>query len=163
MAKIIRCKHCKRLVPANPRVKNQRYCGSKECQQARKSEWHRKKMKSDPYYAQRQNQSRQRWCDKNRDYWKNYRNTHTEYADRNRELQKQRDQKRRRRCVKMDASDSSAFEMDASGEICVANTGGYAIPDRDLAKMDASKEIYILIPISSENLAKMDKIDIRIG
>jgi hypothetical protein len=88
----------------------------------------------------------------------------------------------------MDTSDSGACEMDASVEICIANTGVYAMPDRDLAKMDASehvspvmagsyrihpqkrhlakmdasKEYYILIPIGSGNLAKMDRIDIRI-
>jgi hypothetical protein len=189
MVQMIRCKHCKRLVPANPRVKNQLYCGRKACQQARKSDWQRQKMKRDPDYAESQDQARRNWRNKNRDYWKNYRNTNTEYTDRNRELQKQRDQKRRQQRAKMDTSDSGACEMDASREICITNTVGYAIPDHDLAKMDAServnpvmagiyriypkkchlakmdtsKEYYILIPISSENLAKMDKIDIRIG
>jgi hypothetical protein len=188
MVQMIRCKHCQRLVPANPRVKDQLYCGRKKCQRARKSDWHRQKMKSDPDYAESQDQARQKWSNKNRNYWSNYRDTHPEYTKRNRRLQKQRDLKRRQRRAKMDASDSGACEMDASGGIFSTNTVGYATPVRDLAKMDtseginpvktgsyrihpkkchlakmdASKEIYILIPISSENLAKMDKIDIHI-
>ncbi|TFG37875.1 MAG: hypothetical protein E4H46_00875 [Desulfobacterales bacterium] len=33
------CFSCRRVMPANPRVKNQRYCGKDVCQRERKRKW----------------------------------------------------------------------------------------------------------------------------
>lgn len=188
MGKMIRCKHCKQLVPANPHIKDQLYCGRKACQRARKAQWQLQKMHNDHQYAQDQNNAKQQWRRDNPDYWKNYRNTNTKYTDRNRNLQKLRDQNRRQRSAKMDTSQSGPRDMDASIDISVVNTVGYPIssPDLakmdasdlinpvmpgcyrigtkkcDLAKMDASKDVFIYIPISCVHLAKMDRIDIHI-
>lgn len=42
-----RCACCKRILPRDPRVKNQRYWGAKACQRARKSKWQREKLELD--------------------------------------------------------------------------------------------------------------------
>lgn len=64
----IRCKHCRRLVPANPRLKKQEYCGQKQCQQARKNEWRRQQRETDPSYCQGERESREKWIENNPEY-----------------------------------------------------------------------------------------------
>ena len=64
----IRCKNCRRLVPANPRLKEQEYCGQKQCQQARKNEWRRQQRKKDPLYRRDERDSRQKWIENNPEY-----------------------------------------------------------------------------------------------
>jgi len=187
--KTIRCRHCRRWVPANPRIKNQEYCNRKPCQQARKTEWHRNKMKTDPKYSEKQHDAKEKWRRSNRDYWKQYRSDNKSYRDRNKELQKKRDQKRRGQDAKMDASDPGQANMDASININHINSNSYNQPssnlakmdasdcinsikpgtyriepkNMDLAKMDASITYYIIIPECYSDLAKMDSIDIDPG
>jgi len=64
----IRCKNCRRLVLANPRLKEQEYCGQKQCQQARKNEWRRQQRKKDPLYRRDERDSRQKWIENNPEY-----------------------------------------------------------------------------------------------
>ena len=49
-----RCAHCGCPLELNPRSKNQRYCGKKECQRARKRLWQKNKMATDPDYRANQ-------------------------------------------------------------------------------------------------------------
>ena len=67
---MIRCKHCRRLVPTNPRLKEdeQKYCGAKACQQARKNQWRIKQRKVDQEYRQAEQESRDKWKENNPDY-----------------------------------------------------------------------------------------------
>lgn len=138
----IRCAHCCCLFFPDPRVKNQRYCGKKACQRARKSLWQKEKLARDPHYRQNQQDSTERWRRSSPDYWKAYREDHPDYTKRNRELQKLRDSKRRlsRDLAKMDASPP---------HFPVKQGTYYLIPDAaDLAKMDASTQKVCLIPIT---------------
>lgn len=101
----MRCKHCHQLLPPNPHVKNHQYCSRKACQRARKTRWQRKKMATDPDYRKNQVESLENWRKHNSDYWRQYRESHEDYRDRNRQLQKVRDARRRaKRLAKMDAS-----------------------------------------------------------
>lgn len=97
MQKMIICIHCKREVPANPRLKgNQRYCSLPDCQNARQKEWYQNKIKSDPDYAARQNECKESWR-KNKPahaYQTRYREDHPEYVKENRERQRERNRKR---------------------------------------------------------------------
>ncbi len=62
-------------------------------------------MVTDADYRKNQVESLQNWREHNRDYWRRYRDSHVDYRDRNRRLQKVRDARRRaRRLAKMDAS-----------------------------------------------------------
>ena len=98
MQNTICCKHCKKEVPANPRLKgNQQYCNDSECQKARKREWYQARIQSDSGYATRQKQCKERWrkFKPAHAYQKAYRETHPDYVQRNRELQIERNRKRR--------------------------------------------------------------------
>ena len=142
MSQKIRCanRKCRRFFVPNPRVKNQRYCAREECQRVRRSRWQRQKMKSDPQYRKEQQESQQCWAEQNRDYWQRYREQHPHYADRNRRLQRNRDQKRRfDHLAKMDS---------ISPESHVKAGSYYLIPGTaDLAKMDALSRKFYLIPV----------------
>jgi hypothetical protein len=99
----IRCVHCSCLFFPDPRAKNQRYCGKKNCQRARKRLWQKEKLARDPDYKLNQRDSNEQWRDRHPDYWKDYRLSKPEYTRRNRELQKVRDG-REIDLAKMDAS-----------------------------------------------------------
>jgi hypothetical protein len=143
MEKIL-CVYCGDLFEASPKHKNQIACKEPECQRAKKAEWQRHKMKTDPEYYASQKISQKQWARANPDYWKKYRRNHPEKAERNRVLQAIRNRKVRCRGVhlpviaKMDASKSDRFH--AFGQF-------WLIPV--IAKMDALKVNMVKIPICS--------------
>ena len=154
MSQKIRCANprCRKPFVRDPRVKNQRYCGKKECQGLRKRRWQHQKMKTDPDYRKNQQESQQCWAEQNRDYWRRYRAKHPAYVERNRVLQRDRDQKQRRQRL---------AKMDASQEIYPVTPGTYyLIPAKgDLAKMDMISPKYFVIPQAYPFLAKKDSMD----
>jgi len=102
--KTIKCVNCRRIVPANPRVKSQKYCNRKACQCVRKNKWKQSKIASDPDYKNDQKDYHKKWIAQHPGYYRNYRKQNPDYCDRNRELQKKRDTKRRlKRSCKRDA------------------------------------------------------------
>jgi len=140
-----RCACCQRVRRRNPRVKNQRYCGDKRCQQARKSKWQRERQQVDPDYQTNKKESQRVWKQKNPGYWKQYRRRHPEYCKRNRQRQRFRDRNRRNNAscndhlAKMDALDLFLNDTTVSYFICPAES--------DLAKSDALA--VKIIPIST--------------
>jgi hypothetical protein len=131
-----RCAQCGCPLDLNPRVKNQRYCGKKGCQRARKRLWQKGKMATDPDYRANQQECNKAWRDRNPDYWRNYRKNHPRYGERNRLLQKTR---RCRRVAKMDASSADSF----------VSTGTYwLIPEKGVAKMDAFARKVVLVAVT---------------
>lgn len=152
MSATIRCKHCRRVVLANPRVKEQSYCGKSACQRARKAAWQAQRLSIDPAYQDNQQRGRTRWRRHNPGYWARYRSRHPDYVQRNRQLQRLRDLRRRRRDL---------AKMDTSEEIFPLKTGTYfLVPQaRNLAKMDALAQKVHLIPASYADLAKKDAMD----
>jgi len=140
MSRKIRCAHCGRLFAPNVHVKNQRYCHQVVCQRARKNLWQRQKMASDPDYQANQRECWRSWYKRHPGYWRQYRRRHAAYCQRNRLLQRVRDQKRRvKDLAKMDASKPSLFVKPGTY---------YLIPQRDrlLAKMDVSAQKVFVIP-----------------
>lgn len=103
-----RCAHCGNLFEPCFQVPSQTYCSQPDCQRARKRRWHQIKLQSDPAYRINQQAAQQTWSRRNPDYWRNYRATHPEYAQRNREQQRSRDQPPSRDLAKMDVSDLPA-------------------------------------------------------
>lgn len=146
----IPCCGCGRYFIADPRQKNQRYCGDKACQRARKAEWQRKKMADDPEYRANQKQSQADWLSSNGDYWKRYRETHPEQAERNRALQNVRNKRRRSRgAIKMDVTAIAKMDALRSGKSSVDSwlPGSFwMVPT--IAKMDAIKVIMHPIPVT---------------
>ena len=128
------CLCCGRLFM--PRNRNQNYCSAKKCQRARKADWQRHKMKTDPDYRRDQRISQKKWLSANPDYWKNYRSENPEKAERNRALQRLRNRKR------LNLSYANIAKMDVSKAISnIENTmlSGQFWMVPVIAKMDATK------------------------
>ncbi len=87
------CVNCKRKIVK--RRKNQDYCGAAPCQRARKSKWQREAIEKKTGYRASQEQANRDWLDKTPEYWREYRERTPEKTDRNRTLQRTRNQKRR--------------------------------------------------------------------
>lgn len=100
-----RCAHCGELFQGRPQVPDQTYCSAKECQRARKQRWHQEKLRNDAAYRANQRDAQRAWLERHPDYWKDYRDAHPAYAERNRDRQrlKQSDQSAPR-VAKMDTS-----------------------------------------------------------
>lgn len=135
------CINCARSFTQSPRHKNQNYCKRQECQRAKKADWQRQKMRTDPEYRANQKLSNQKWRESNPGYWKRYRERNPEKAERNRMLQGLRNKQK------------ASHKGDCPGTI---------------AKMDASESLkstkfkaigqYWLVPV----IAKMDALRVNI-
>ena len=127
------CFHCAtRFIPRNRR----QYCCSRpECQKARKANWQRIKMKTNPDYRASQKLSNQKWLTKNPGYWKTYRDRNPEKAERNRMLQTIRN---RRRSVFQKSDDTPIAKMDARINLDFQPVGQFWLVPL-IAKMDATK------------------------
>jgi hypothetical protein len=138
----ILCVYCGDLFPSSPRHKNQIACRRPECQRAKKAEWQRHKMKTDPVYRESQRISQKEWARANPGYWKKYRKNNPEKDQRNRVLQTIRNKKARSiesdrlLIAKMDASKGDNFQP--LGQF-------WLIPV--IAKMDALKVNLVKIPV----------------
>ena len=100
-----RCACCGKPLSPRPQVPDQAYCSAPDCQRARKRQWQRAKLQSDPDYRDNQRAAQQTWSQRNPDYWHNYRDAQPDYVQRNREQQKSRDQARNDDLAKMDVCD----------------------------------------------------------
>lgn len=167
MVKTIRCKGCRRIVPANPRLKDneQCYCGATSCQSKRKAEWHKVKIVSDPAYKDQRAQDKSEYEKRNPGRSSRYRAANPESSERNRLAQIQRDQKRLARKALAAEQNSGPAAPDASGEIILINTDGYEKKSHDLATTDASYNEILFKPgiyeISQKNcdLATTDALN----
>jgi hypothetical protein len=101
-------------------------------------------MATDADYRQNQKDSHKSWQIQHPDYWRQYRDDHPLYCERNRMLQKQRDAKRRAQHL---------AKMDASKRLKPINPGAYyLIPcNAGLAKMDTLTQKINVIPESYTN------------
>lgn len=135
------CVHCGKEFSLSPRVKNQRYCGAKECQTARRARWYREKMATDPAYKDNQKRCKREWLDRHPGYWRDYRALHPKYVERNRLLQLRRNAKRRR-----DSASRLIAKIDA------LNTGIYS----------RRGELFKLIPQDGRLIAKIDSLIVRL-
>jgi hypothetical protein len=117
-----RCSFCRRIMPLNPRAMNQRYCGAKPCQQARKNKWQRNKQQQDSDHRTNKEESQRTWQLKNPVYWKLYRARNPEYCERNRKLQQKRDMKKKLKKLS-DSDVSNLAKKDASSNNIIETIG----------------------------------------
>jgi len=127
------CFHCATMFI--PRNRKQYCCSRPECQKARKANWQRIKMKTDPDYRTAQKLSNQKWAAKSPGYWKIYRDKNPEKAERNRMLQVIRN---RRRSDNKKSDDNSIAKMDARINMDFQPVGQFWLVPL-IAKMDATK------------------------
>lgn len=96
------CLCCKRKFIPHPAVRNQRYCGSADCQRARKRKWQKEKLTHDPDYRKNQAWAQREWCNRNRHYWKEYRKRNIAYTEQNRLRQRERNRRLKIKVANMD-------------------------------------------------------------
>ncbi len=128
------CPHCGKKFTSHPAVANQRYCGSADCQKARKRRWQKEKLKSDRDYRENQAAAQKMWRQRNKGYWREYRKSNKTYSELNRIRQRERNHQRRM-IAKMD-------ELRAKSLVS---------PGR-----------YRLVPLYGK-IAKMDELIVEIG
>lgn len=80
-----RCECCGQPFEPRPQVPDQAYCSSPNCQRARKRQWQRQKLGSDPDYRSNQRAAQRAWTLRNQDYWRTARETSSNSARRDRE------------------------------------------------------------------------------
>ena len=101
-------------------------------------------MASDFDYRLNQYDSQKRWSNKNEDYWTNYRESHEEYENRNRELQKFRNLKRKQVSKELNLKTVIAKSDELNQK--KSRLSGY----------------YSLIPINNVKIAKSDELVVKI-
>jgi hypothetical protein len=89
-----RCAACKKYFKPNVRVKGQRFCSQKSCQEERRRREQKKRRRRDPDYRENERRAQERRRQKNPQYSRSYRQQHPEYVKRNRLQQRERDKKR---------------------------------------------------------------------
>jgi len=106
-----RCRFCEQIFLPSKYQPGQLVCGSPDCHRRRRAEYHRQKIAADPVYRQVCRDSPQKWRSRHPDYWRRYREQHPAAAERNRQRQHVRDQKRRLRNL---ANNNSVFDLKHS-------------------------------------------------
>jgi len=158
MCKRKRCrnKDCGALFVPCRQVPDQEYCSRKECQQARKREWNKKKLASYQDYKEARRAAQKRWKEKNPTYWQEYRARHPEYTRKNRQQQKLRNQKRQKSPPVSEIAGKRTCEI-AGKRTC------------EIAKTDESSPIknrltgrYKIVPIHADLIAKTDECIVEI-
>lgn len=84
------CNACGKAFLPRPQSPRQFYCTKAECQRERRRLWQQAKRRSDPDYLSNQTQAQKAWAERNPTYWRNYRDEHASYTDRNRLQQRNR-------------------------------------------------------------------------
>jgi hypothetical protein len=90
-----RCRYCQQVFQPAPFHPQQLVCSQSKCQWQRRREYHRRKIRSDPLYAQVVRDSQKKWRDAHPGYQKQYRKDHPPAVERNRQQQYLRDQRGR--------------------------------------------------------------------
>ena len=144
------CKQCN-AVFTKQRNPSQVYCSAPDCQRERKNKWRREKMSDDSDYKSNQQSANKRWHTKNPDYWRDYRASHPDYAQSNREAQRVRD-----RMVNYNVSDHSV-----DGEAGEGNTSHLAKSDALPHEPHINAGSYWLVAIDG-GLAKSDAFPVKI-
>jgi hypothetical protein len=134
------CCHCGRRCRKNVRLKgHQRYCGSKACQQSRKNQWERDKLKCDKTYRLKRCTSKKTWYSKypGDRYQSSYRASHPSYVSANREKQRLR----------------SSQDTKMTVEEQIVKT------DALISESLVSKGFYVLVPYKKTYPGKIVKTD----
>jgi hypothetical protein len=135
------CRYCQKIFQPSIYRPQQSVCSDSKCQQHRRSEYHRLKIRTDSEYAQIVRDSQKKWRATHPEYSKQYRQQHAEVAERNRQQQRERDRKRR---IQNLAKNNLA--LDLKHEASEVWFVGPAV--KDLAKNNlASAKVFIYQPV----------------
>ena len=124
------CAACGRKFQPRPQTPRQRFCSDPDCQRERKRRWQSDKLSTDPDYRDNQARAQKAWNQRNPDYWREYRENHQAYVERNRDEQRKRNHRRRQAIANMDVS--IALPLPPTGIYRLIQ-----IENNEIAKMDA--------------------------
>jgi hypothetical protein len=123
-------------------------CSEPACQRQRRTDYHRKKLETDPLYRQVVRDSQRQWWDEHLDYQKQRRHQHPEVVAANRQQQHQRDQKRR---IERLVRNNLALDLKASAAgIWLLTPQGSDLDRNNLA----SAQVLIFQQLSSATVAR---------
>jgi hypothetical protein len=128
---------------------DQQYCPMDNCQKARKAAWQRKKLNQNPAYKKDQRQANKDWQDKTPGYWQAYRKNNPEKVERNRILQRTRNQRRRIRI-------QDAKSLRSTTDSAVIKETSKLIAKIDVGKVNYHQRFneFWIVPV----IAKMDVV-----
>ena len=87
------CNACGTAFLPRPQAPRQSYCTQPQCQKERRRLWQQAKRRSDPDYLSNQVQAQKAWTERNPAYWRNYREEHPTYTQKNRLKQRARNER----------------------------------------------------------------------
>lgn len=150
------CQHCGCSSQRNPRIKHQKYCSAKECQQARMRTWKRKKYKKNIQYREKSKATQKEWR-KNYpadQYQRDYRQTHPGYVTRNRNLQKKRNRKRQReRAPMIVKTDALVLQPREDGAYLLSRVKKNMIVNRNALSLQPSVDgVYALFKVKRQKI-----------
>ncbi|MBL8234696.1 MAG: hypothetical protein JNL98_39725 [Bryobacterales bacterium] len=123
------CRYCQQPFQVSCFRPQQKVCSQPECQKQRRADYHRQKRHMDPVYAEVCRDSQQKWRAANPGYQKQYWHSHPAAAERNRQTQRQRDQRRQLHhlvkntlALDLTAAGTSVFLIGPASEDLVKNT-----------------------------------------
>jgi len=98
MPRTFTCLHCGKVATRNPRLKKQKYCCSRICQNARRNLTNKKKLKKSDRTRKLRQLRNKRWRETYpaHKFQRHYREAHAEYVIDNRQKQKLRNKKRQK-------------------------------------------------------------------
>jgi hypothetical protein len=114
-------------------------CGRPECQRRRRTDYHRKKLATDPEYRQVALESQKQWRAEHPDYQKQRRRQNPQLVENNRQRQRQRDQRRRLRRL----LDKNNLALDLKRSVAEVWLWGPKVHDLDKNNL-ASAQVLIL-------------------
>jgi hypothetical protein len=135
------CLNCKSTIQIL-KNKNQKYCSEKKCQNIRKNQWRKNKIKLDPEYLENKKLSNKKWQNKNKGYWRKYREKEPLYTLNNIKKQQMR-------------RVNQVAKRDALSNLLSSNTNTYnLIPvNCDVAKRDA---LLVKITLNTNSYQQQD-------
>jgi len=103
MISTLTCQHCGLTIESNPRIKKQKYCSSRTCQNARRLTTNKVRVRRSAASCSMRCARNMRWRHTRPAYayQKDYRENHPEYVKRNCDLQRERNKERQKECVPM--------------------------------------------------------------
>ena len=162
MISTIICLHCGREVPRNPRLKNQKYCCAKECQQARMRTWKNKQYRNCSEYKNKTLNSQKIWRRKYpaHKYQREYRKAHPAYVICNRDLQRERNKKRQKDHSPMIVNtDSLLFQAREDGVYTLSKIKKNMIVNRNALSLQPSIDgAYALFKVKSKKIVNRNTL-----
>ena len=136
-----RCPYCQRYLTNDPRVRGRRKtCGHPLCQRALKRQNNTDWRRRNPDYFRDDYERLKLWLLKHPGYLRQYRATHPEYVERNREAQRVRDRRRRARLD---------IQAKIKGQLPEINKELHRLPNLDIQDEKSAKPLEITFLLRS--------------